>query len=263
MQIISRFSLVIITSCILFFSCSSDDTETASVQVILVDAPAEYESVNIEIIDVQYKVDSDTSDAGVWRSLENFEANTYDLLTLTNGEEAFLGDMELSEGRLGQIRLILGEENTVTVDGSTTTLTVPSGSQSGLKLNIQTDLVGGITYRLVIDFDAAKSIVESGNSGRFNLKPVIRAAMEAQTGAIGGVVSPANTETVVYAVMNDDSISTYTDENGEFLIRALEAGDYLVTAVPSEESGLTAAFEENVSVVVGEVTMTDTLKLEN
>ena len=60
----------------------------------------------------------------------------------------------------------------------------------------------------------------------------LNAIMEAQTGAIEGVVSPINVESIIYAIVGNDSVSTYPDVNGEYLIRALDAGSYDVVAVP-------------------------------
>lgn len=245
----------------LFTQCNNDGG-TAKIQVSLIDAPADYDAVLIDIEDIQINVSSDASDENGWQSLEDAQPGVYDLLLLTNGEEAFLGEIELPEGNLGQVRLILGEDNMLKMDGNDIALTVPSGSQSGLKLNVGADIQGGITYKLVIDFDAAKSVVKAGNSGSYNLKPVIRAQMEATTGAISGTIAPASTPAVVYAIMEDDSISSYPDENGEFLIRALDQGTYTVSAVPDDLEQLTVVSVENVEVTVGEVAEAGILTFE-
>ena len=53
-------------------------------------------------------------------------------------------------------------------------LTTPSAQQSGLKLNAKPfDVAEGQTVELVLDFDAARSVVRAGNSGKYLLKPVI------------------------------------------------------------------------------------------
>jgi hypothetical protein len=242
---------------LLVWSCSDSETGTAKIQVSLIDAPADYDAVKIDIQDVQLNASGDEENG--WQSLESADMGIYDILKLTNGEEAFLGELELPEGSLSQIRLILGSNNELSIGGETVPLTVPSGSQSGLKLNVNADISAGITYKLIIDFDAAKSIVSSGNSNKYNLKPVIRAYFEATTGAIGGVVSPAEIESVVYAIHGNDTISTYPDETGEYLIRALPAGIYDVLAIPSEQSGFNAASIPGVEVEEDIVTQIDSL----
>jgi hypothetical protein len=52
-------------------------------------------------------------------------------------------------------------------------LTTPSADQSGLKLNTDMDVTGSQTADFVIDFDACKSIVSAGGSGKYLLKPVL------------------------------------------------------------------------------------------
>ena len=239
----------------IFSACDSDDSKMAKIKVSLVDAPADYKSVLIDVVDV--KVNS-----GGWHSLDNVEQKVYDLLKLTNGEEAILGEVELPEGELQEIRLILGNNNKLGIDDVEVDLDTPSASQSGLKIKLNTMLEAGVTYKLVLDFDAAKSIVKAGNSGKYNLKPVIRAEMEAQTGAIKGMINPIETDCVVYAIVETDSISTYPNEEGKFLIRALEQGTYRVVAIPTVESGLTKVTIDDVDVTVGEVTEVETLNFE-
>ncbi|MFC2176215.1 DUF4382 domain-containing protein [Bacteroidota bacterium] len=238
--------------------CGCESDKTAVIKVSLIDAPADYEFVNIDIVDVQ--VNASEEDGG-WQSLENAEMGIYDLLKLTNGEEAFLGEIELPEGKLGQVRLILGDKNELGIDGATETLKVPSGSQSGLKLKVNADIVSGITYKLIIDFDAAKSIVKAGNSGKYLLKPVIRAQMEEQTGAIEGVISPKEIDAVLYAILDGDSTSTFPNEDGEYHIGALTEGSYDVVAIPSEESGYIKTTIEDINVVIGVSSKLDTLFL--
>jgi hypothetical protein len=257
--------LALILSLVFFTNCGDDDNEagTAKISVALIDAPADFEFVIIDVQDIQVNVSSDENDENGWQSLEEAQPGAYDLLLLTNGEEAFMGEIELPEGKLGQVRLILGDVNSLGVAGDTVALTVPSGSQSGLKINVNADIVSGVTYKLVIDFDAAMSVVKAGNSGQYNLKPVVRANMEAQTGAIQGVVAPAEIPSVVYAVAGQDSTSSYPDENGEFLIRALPAGTYDVVGVPTASDSLSTALISGVSVVMGEVTDIDSLIFTN
>jgi hypothetical protein len=252
--------LLVLSSVIMVSCSSSDDIQLAKIQVILIDAPADYDAVFVDIQDVLINT---TNEDGNWQSLNKSEPGIYDLLELTNGTELFLGEIELPEGELNQIRLILGENNTLIIDQAEINLSTPSAQQSGLKLNIQTTITAGVTYKLIIDFDAAKSVVKAGQSGKYNLKPVLRAQMEAQTGAIEGVVNPANIKSVIYAVKGTDTISTFPDEFGEFLLRALEAGIYSVVASPDTTGGYTNITLENILVNTGTVTKLDSIHFKN
>ena len=250
---------VVLLLCLAFFASCDDDSNPgmAQLQVKMIDAPADYDQVIIDVEDVMVKSEDEE-----WVSLNGVVNTRYDLLELTNGNSVFLGEVSLPEGRLNQIRLLLGDDNDVVIDGITHDLTVPSGSESGLKVNVHTDLEAGITYTLVLDFDAGKSVVEAGNSGKYNLKPVIRAEMEALTGAISGVISPVEASPVVYAIsVSNDTVTSYPDVNGQFMIGALDAGIYTVVAEPSTESSFNTVSTEGVIVVTGEVTTIDTLEL--
>ncbi len=52
-------------------------------------------------------------------------------------------------------------------------LDTPSAQQSGLKLNTNIEVPADKVADVVLDFDACRSVVKRGNSGRYNLKPVI------------------------------------------------------------------------------------------
>lgn len=47
----------------------------------------------------------------------------------------------------------------------------PSGQQSGLKMNVNLPVPAGQVADFAIDFDACKSFVKAGNSGKYLLKP--------------------------------------------------------------------------------------------
>ena len=230
-------------------SCADDDAQNAKLQVVLVDAPATYDAVNVDVQQVNVKLDTG------WTDISKFDPQVINLLDLVNGNEAVLADADIAAGRLGEVRLVLGDDNAIVVDGETIDLTVPSGSESGLKIKINEDLLSGVTYKLILDFDAAKSIVRTGSSGAYNLKPVIHASMDAQTGAIAGAISPAVEGIVIYAIVNQDSVSTYTDASGEFLLRALDANTYNLAAISETDT----VRVEGVEVVIGEVTNVDDL----
>lgn len=232
-------------------ACSSEDDSNARLEIRLTDAPGDYEEVNIDIQSVQVNTSTENTESG-WKSLA-IEPGIYNVLKLTNGLDTLLGSIELPPGRVSQIRLVLGENNTVKIGGDVKPLSTPSAQQSGLKLNVQADLVAGITYSITLDFDAARSIVQKGNGG-YSLKPVIRTLSEATSGAISGIVMPLESDPAVFAVnVSGDTVATaYTNDAGGFLLRALEPGTYTVKFSPKE--GFVATEETDVAVSIGSVT---------
>lgn len=230
-------------------ACDSDE-KNARVQVWLTDAPGDFQEVNIDIKGVEVHVGDGDDDAG-WRSL-SVNTGVYNMLELTNGLDTLLGEITIPAGEISQIRLKLGSNNTLRVSDEVFNLDIPSGQQSGLKLQVHQTLLGDITYKILLDFDVARSVLLTG-SGQYKLKPVIRTIAEAQDGAIKGVVSPIASTPAVYAIKEMDTLATgYTDATGHFLLRGLEPGTYTVSFEPNSDFESTQ--KESVVVVIGQVT---------
>jgi hypothetical protein len=249
------YVMVISSLLVLLAGCNkSGSEENAVLQVMLTDAPADYQQVLIDIQDVQIHASENEND-GEWVSLD-VNSGVYNLLDFRNGMDTLLATIELPAGQISQMRLILGDNNQVKVDGSLYDLETPSAQQSGLKFNIHAALTGGIVYKLWIDFDAALSVVEKGN-GNYGLKPVIRTYTEAVSGAISGTVSPAAALPSVLATSGGDTLSSYADDAGNYLIKGVPAGAWLVVLDPVDP--FLSDTIDNVLVENGTVTVIDTV----
>ncbi len=256
-----KFVFGIASLCMLAFltSCSSDDDsqtpseqEMARMSVKLTDAPGDYDAVFVDVQDVVIKYNGQEEEVVIGE----VNAGIYDLLELTGGVSVLLVDDEIPAGDISQIRLILGDDNTVVVDGETFPLQTPSAQQSGLKINVNETLLGGIFYEFILDFDVDKSIVQQGNGG-YLLKPVIRATTEADTGAITGAVLPIGIQTLVTAENANNEISAFTDETGIFVLSGVPAGTYTLTYEADVNLGFPPIVVNDVEVVVGAVTEVD------
>ncbi|MGN6420111.1 MAG: DUF4382 domain-containing protein [Pseudobacter sp.] len=256
------FSASLLLSSMFFYSCSEDDpvNGTARLEVRLTDDPGDYEEVNIDIVDIQINVSDDDSKG--WESLPNVRKGIYNLLDLVNDKDTLLVNADIPAGRVQQIRLILGPNNTLKLNGGAIEpLQTPSAQQSGLKLNIHQSVSAGILYTLVMDFDAARSIVTTGN-GKYILKPVIRTVLQEAGGSISGVVTPYNFRTAVFAIQGTDTVAgTSTDLMGNYLIRGLSAGTYTVGYAPASDN-FNSQNKSGVIVTTGSVTKLDTVALQ-
>ncbi len=240
---------------VFFMACTDNDEGTSKLEVRLTDAPGDYEKVNIDIQGVEVHSESGNQTSG-WTKLL-VEDGVYDLLELSNGLDTLLASNELPAGMVSQIRLILGTENSVVIGGEVFPLSTPSAQQSGLKLNVNVPLVAGITYTLLLDFDAALSIVKNGN-GTYSLKPVIRAIPEATSGAIEGTVTPLLASPAVFVMMGTDTVATaFTNDLGKFLVGGVPAGTYTVGFDPKD--GYTPTQIEGVNVTINNVTNVGTV----
>ena len=87
----------------------------AKLQVYLTDDPANYDKVVIDVKDVQINLSTDSSDK--WQSLSTVKAGSYDLLRLVNDDDTLLASSDIGTGTLEQMRLVLGPNNYVVVNG--------------------------------------------------------------------------------------------------------------------------------------------------
>ncbi|MBC3539482.1 DUF4382 domain-containing protein [Rufibacter sediminis] len=240
------FFAMLWTAALGFASCSDekDPSGSARMEVRMTDAPGEYDEVNVDIRSVQIHREANDNEAG-WETLENIRPGVYNLLDFANGRDTLLASATLPIGRISQIRLVLGNNNSLKLKGETTPrpLTTPSGQTSGLKLQINADLEADVTYVVLLDFDAAKSIVPRGNSGQYNLKPVIRTLTKAVAGGIRGTVTPAAAKPGILVISAaNDTIGGFADDAGRYLIKGIPAGTYKVqfsTAEPYHGKELT------------------------
>ncbi len=186
----------------------------AKLEIRMTDAPALYDEVNIEVLSVS--VHAANEEGADWIDYPLAHPGIYNLLDYQNGVDTLLITEEIPASKIKEVRLILGDNNSVVVDGMEYKLTTPSAQQSGLKFKFSNDVVlePGKTYRLWIDFDAGRSIHQTG-SGKYMLKPVIRAFAEAYGGSIVGQIAPADLFYEVKAILNLDTLTTYP-KDGRF-----------------------------------------------
>ncbi|CAN5742504.1 DUF4382 domain-containing protein [soil metagenome] len=223
--------------------------DVGTVRFALTDAPScGYDQVNITIDRIRLHQDSGAGDGdGGWSEIVLQPPKRVDLLTLTNGALAELGQATVPVGTYRQLRLVLAvngnavppPNSVVPTGGSETALSTPSAQQSGLKLSTEIVVADNALTDLVLDFDACKSVVKAGASGRYNLKPVITVlARAAGSGnrVVGYLAAPlASSATSVSLQANGVPIkATAPDASGQFVLYPVPGGDYdLVVSSPN------------------------------
>lgn len=229
------------------FACKKNNNNTGStshVTVKLTDAPGAFDAVIVNIKSVV--IVTNTGEHTL-----NLSGGPIDILRLRLGKDTVLADQDIPAGTIQQVRLVLNDSgNRVIIGGISHDLTTPSGQTSGVKLNVHENLTAGIEYTMLLDFDAAQSIVLTGN-GKYILKPVIRAIPQAVSGAITGIVSPASASPKVYAITGTDTVGTVADATGKFYFPGLAAGTYNVEFVPVSPYAVKTV--AGISVVNGSV----------
>ena len=94
-------------------ACGSDE-QTARLEIRLTDAPGDYEAVYVDIQGVE--INAESGENG-WKQLE-VNTGIYNLIEFTNGMDTLLATAELPGGKVSQIRLKLGNDNTVVIDSN-------------------------------------------------------------------------------------------------------------------------------------------------
>jgi hypothetical protein len=253
MKSLTIFIVIVFTLITACNKVEDDRQESARVQIYLTDAPGDYQEVNIDVVSVRVIINDSLIDLPT-------NAGIYNILDFVNGDDTLLVDDEIPAGYLSQIRLVLGEANTVMRDSLLYDLKTPSAQQSGLKLNVHEDIQPGISYAYVLDFEAHKSVVLTGN-GRNQLKPVIRVFTKAVSGILKGISWPPDAKAYISVKSAKDTVGTYADTvTGEFTVRGLAEGAYHVDFEPIDEFRDTTLTD--ISVMVAKVTLLDTMKLQ-
>jgi hypothetical protein len=251
---------------------SSETANSSKLEVRLIDGPGDFRSVVLDVRQVEVHLKEEKDPDG-WQML-GFTPQAVNVLDYVNGRSALLVSEDFAPGDLKEIRLILGPNSYVVGrDGQQYDLKTPSGQTSGVKLKLEkATLVARQTYQLVLDFDVAKSIVERGNwkpgndkKERYLLKPVIRVVAQDVRGGLRGTVTPVAALPQVLAIRTTglfapDTVSTYADASGAYLINGLAAGTYRVEIFPSTTAPVgQSAYQNKVrtGVVIANDQVTD------
>jgi hypothetical protein len=118
-----------------------------------------------------------------------------DLMAFQGNQSAqLLRDEQLTAGDYTWMRLDVDAERgvldsiIVLNDGSEESLYIPSGSETGLKLNSGFTIVAGAQHNFVIDFDLRKSVHNPQGFADYMLKPSLRLVDMGASGSIAGTV---------------------------------------------------------------------------
>lgn len=197
-------ALTVVLAAVTAASCDSPTSlRTGELSVLLTDAPGDVVSAVVTIEQIYLQSDAD-GDGG--RIILHDEPVTTDLLTLVGTTMTLVEDVEIPEGSYGQLRFVIsgayieveGEAGATTIYASSPTyaglpegavvggsLQMPSLAQSGLKVNLPSDVLvidadGKVT--LLVDFDVSQSFGKlAGGSGQWVMSPVLQGSIPADT----------------------------------------------------------------------------------
>jgi hypothetical protein len=176
------------------YGCLGTDDEQNTVSLRVIDSSysgvakeltldtKDYSAINVSIIRIELTGDGTVVvfvDYGTDPLLIN-------LLDLGNAGTLLISDAEIPVGNYNKIRMILDapeEQNQIpvnpssflTIDGDVTEhpIFIPSGAQTGLKINLQPllGLIDGSSFEVVLDFNSENTIKKTGQNDRYIIRP--------------------------------------------------------------------------------------------
>lgn len=244
------------------FSACGLGGDTGRLSLSLTDAATDrYNAVYVTIREVAVHAEGDMEDAWTVVSSPN---KTVNLLDLVNGVREQLALADLSAGRYTQLRLMIGEtaDSGVNIRSQAHPfanyviddrdeyheLKIPSGLQTGVKIVQGFEINENRTTELILDFDASRSVVSAGRSGKYLLKPTIQVLGTELAAIVSGSVTTPDADlnpvavagALVSAQVYDASAAdpkdrvvvrtaTLSDDAGAYKL-FIGAGDYVFVA---------------------------------
>jgi hypothetical protein len=190
-----------------------DSTATGTLNLGITDAPVDAaDHVWVEFTGVEIK------QAGGGNINIDFPApRQIDLLALTGGTaELLLDGYVLSAGTYEWLRLKVNasqggdpaDDSFIVIGGTPYELRIPSGAQTGLKLNRPITIPADGTASFTIDFDLRKS-VHARSGDVYMLRPTLRLVDNSTVGALSGSV---DTTTIAAECVGGDAAAVYVFE---------------------------------------------------
>jgi Domain of unknown function (DUF4382) len=141
-------------------------------------------------------------------------ANLLDGVTLTAGNYDWIR-LDVEAGRDTMDSIIVLD------DGRRESLYIPSGNESGLKLNSPYTILAGGNHSFVVDFDLRKSINDPQGFPDYRLRPSLRLIDLSESGNIVGTVDAA--------LLTADGCSGDVNTGSGFAVYVYEGGEQTIT----------------------------------
>ena len=244
-------------------------SDTGTLKLSLTDSPTcgfDKVFVTVEKVRVHSSASAGENDAG-WAEVVLASPTRVDLLSLNNGTLLALGETELPAGTYTQMRLVLSPNSATNpfanaiqpTGGAEVALTTPSAQTSGLKANINIEISAGQLADFAIDFDACKSFVKAGNSGKYLIKPVLSVIpILSSTGQkIVGYLDSSMVGSSTQVSVQQSGVpqrATSPEASGRFVLYPVPVGTYdlVIAAIGHANAVLTGVpVNSTVSTVIG------------
>lgn len=174
------FTFLIVIS---FSSCTkeslSEPSSKTTISVVLNGNNSQYDELWIEVTNVLVKVIDDESIPDCWLSLKTTDNPINHLIDISKTSNLNLvRGLNIPEGTIYEIRLVIGNNNTVVIDGKPINLTTNSVYQNGLVSRVNKHLDSNTHYQYNLEFDTSNSVLETQVEGYYILEPSIHTTLD-------------------------------------------------------------------------------------
>lgn len=226
----TTFKFITVSSLALILAAcgSSNSSSTGSLSLSVTDAPVDKaDNVFVEFHGVEIKPANGKSTTFDFTERCDLDPAScqIDLLALTNGtSELILNNEVVTSGQYNWLRLLVNAEENVrdsyiVINGEEFELRIPSGAQSGLKINNGFVVPAGGEASFTIDFDLRRSVHDPVGTDDYILRPTLRMVDNSATGTLSGNVDTSffasgDCTGAVY-VFADGTVDAPDDVDGE------------------------------------------------
>jgi hypothetical protein len=230
-------------------SCTGPDSSPrALLNVILVDTPAKWDSVFVEIEGVEVNMlvqGRETSPESFFFEYKNGDKKIK-VSDLVGGNALLLGRSELPLGQVTEVTVRLGNSHSMFFGQNEYPLPLVDPVFTELVLSTLVVLEQGISYDLYLDMDLEKSIEETSIEPlSYQLNPTFTLIKGAETGELKGLLSNQKLYPAAFLFNSSDTLSTHLNSSGTYYFRA-PAGEYTVRLDPKDERYLDTTFSVQI-----------------
>ncbi len=277
-----KFILILFALTILFWGCSTNSTGptgTGDLTMLLTDAPLDSSNVSdvmVKFKEIRINKSGDNTSFTTFKEYGEPEG-IFNLMNLQDGLTGELGTKEMDAGVYSHMRIIFDENynHHITIDGTQYPLDLTYSDDGGNFPTGHLELAGsfriddGIETRLVLDFDARKSIVKKA-TGDYKLHPAIRLISEDTTGASDVQLNniPSDADHVIGYLYEEDAFDQSTETGNDFEnsivsddpnqsdvleFDYIEEGTYtLVIVTYDSENNIIEVYTKTIEIINGE-----------
>lgn len=234
----SYFYLLPIICLLLLASCEDPDSSPRGLlNLILVDSPAKWDSVFVEIngVDIEVLVEGRETQSQTFFLEYKSGDKRIKVSDLVGGNALLLGRSELPIGQIINAKIILGDNHSMFFKEKKYILSLSDPSQNEISLATAIDIEQGISYDIILDLDLEKSIQQVTESPpSYEFDPTIKLVSGAGTVGISGILKPVSLYPAIYLSNEEDTISTHTDASGKYSFK-VPMGSYKIYFDPKDE----------------------------